>query len=73
MIYLDGIVFSLQKFGGISNYFYNLNKELLRFNQNVKMITYNDKKSDYIFSNPIHLQMKLYIRVILEPHVQKKI
>ena len=62
MIYLDGIVFSLQKFGGISNYFYNLNKELLRFNQNVKMITYNDKKSDYIFSNEIVLKKRILER-----------
>lgn len=62
MIILDGIVFSLQKYGGISNYFYNLNMELLKLNNDVKIITYNDIKREYDFPNNIKFDKRFLER-----------
>jgi mannosyltransferase len=76
MIYLDGIVFSLQKYGGISNYFYNINKEYLKLNQNVKIITYQDIKNNYDFPNNVINKKRFFERyrnIDLDPHIYNHI
>ena len=42
MLYLDGIIFSIQKFGGISTYFRELYNGLNKFNFNNQLIVYDE-------------------------------
>ena len=44
MIYLDNVIFNLQKSGGISRYWYNINKYLISQNVEFSSIIYSNTK-----------------------------
>ena len=50
MLYLDGIIFSIQKYGGISTYWRELYNGLNKVNFNNRLIVY-DKNSDLLVDN----------------------
>lgn len=62
MIIIDGIIFSLQKSGGISVYFYELLQRIIKHEESVKSIIY---RNDNIYTPLINLKENAQIRTHL--------
>jgi mannosyltransferase len=64
MIFLDGIIYKLQKFGGISTYFNELNNGLLDKKFPFKLIKYENSKNNNLDLNLITRSPRLFERYL---------
>uniref|UniRef100_UPI0040476CA4 glycosyltransferase family 4 protein n=1 Tax=Algoriphagus sp. TaxID=1872435 RepID=UPI0040476CA4 len=71
MIYLDGIIYELQKFGGISTYFNELVKGFIDSNESFKLIKYGNNNSPQDFYT-INKKVRLFERYLPVSNIPEK-